>query len=133
MPGITARFDLEFPFQSLEISIEKSKNWNGNSMAKQAIFQVFWINMGIVFNYSQKYKQYLNLSCRNLMWKPNRVIRRTFSFKNFEIHGIFLDILWILEWISGPTDSTISPTFSASTSSLLPANPGQNPTEIWGW
>ena len=41
MPGITARFDLEFPFQSLEISIEKSKNWNGNSMAKRAIFPVF--------------------------------------------------------------------------------------------
>ena len=38
-PGITARFALEFLFQSLEISIEKSKNWNGNSMAKRAIFQ----------------------------------------------------------------------------------------------
>ena len=36
-----ARFDLEFPFQSLEISIKKSKNWNGNSMAKRAIFPVF--------------------------------------------------------------------------------------------
>ena len=44
MPGITARFDLEFPFQSLEISIEKSKNWNGNSMTKRAIFPVFGLS-----------------------------------------------------------------------------------------
>ena len=38
-PGITARFALEFPFQSLEICIEKSKNWNGNFMTKRAIFK----------------------------------------------------------------------------------------------
>ena len=40
-PGITARFALKFPFQSLETSIEKSKNWNGNSMALRAIFPGF--------------------------------------------------------------------------------------------
>ena len=33
-----ACFALEFPGHSLEISIEKSKEWPGNSMAKHAIF-----------------------------------------------------------------------------------------------
>ena len=41
---------------------------------------------------------------------------------------VFLDILWISEWKSGPTDSTISQIPLSST----PPNPGQNPTEIQG-
>ena len=41
---------------------------------------------------------------------------------------VFLDILWISEWISGPTDSTISQLPLSST----PLNPGQDPTEIQG-
>ena len=39
---------------------------------------------------------------------------------------VFLDILWISEWISGPTDSTISQLPLSSTT----PNPSQNPTEI---
>ena len=41
---------------------------------------------------------------------------------------VFLDILWISEWISDPTDSIISQLPLSST----PPNPGQNPTEIQG-
>ena len=36
-----ACFAMKFPLQYLEISIKKSKNWNGNSNAKRVIFFQF--------------------------------------------------------------------------------------------
>ena len=36
-------FNIELRFQSLEISNEKSKDWNGNSMTKHSIFSLIII------------------------------------------------------------------------------------------
>ena len=81
-----SRFTLQFSFQYLEISIEISKYWYGNSMVKRAEIPVFHLNY--IYNLNELmirfFKSILLVSLEYKLRSIKKIVLQIFNYFNYK-------------------------------------------------